>query len=233
MLGLLLMNCVIWGICRYFFLANSGAELWRNQLALAQGLLLLDTPLVVWWYTDVTAQLARTSEAQRIRTQSSELVHNRPVVVGVLKDVYGVQNVGPGLAVAVWLVAEGSDGLFDRFLLGALGPSDFRPLPPRLREHLNHGRQAFALLSEGIWTRTAQWTLTVNGVGNRHHPGIFSRFVPIADVQGDRSVDEVIQSEGQSPRAALTSIEDFEPVTAVPNAGADGASSSQTFADHD
>jgi len=202
---LLLLDCAIWAVCRFLFLDAASPDLWQDQLVLFQGLLLLDTLLVVWWYTDVTAQLAKTNESQLRQAAMAERVRNKPVAVAVLHPLasggfeYRVRNIGPGLAVGVWCITGSPDDQFERVCLGALGPGDSRALPSNLLRPLCDERtvRPFAVLAEGMWTRTAQWTLTVNLRGDNPGSDVLSHFVPIADSQMERSIDQLLLLRNQ------------------------------------
>ena len=230
---LLGVDCLIWAVCRFVFLDPASPKLWQDQIALFQGLLLLDTLVVVWWYTDVTAELAKTSQSQLHQAGLFERVRNKPVAVMVLHPLdrggfeYCVRNIGPGLAVSVWCVTVSPAGEFKRVCLGALGPGDSRVLPSDILRPLCDDTltQPFAVLAEGMWTRTAQWTLTVNLRGDNPGSDVVSHFVPIADRQVvDRSIDKLLTDEGSKIRTSLATVSANVVTGAIqPPVGADGS----------
>lgn len=132
---------------------------------------------VLWWYADTTKQLLDVSRAQ-VATSGDQLaetirasrIAHKPFVVieGIQKDHgwfhYFVRNIGPGLAVNVWLLREAPNGEPLPQSLGSLGPGDSRLLFGPLEKELcdQAGVYPIALFAEGLITRTAQWTATIN-----------------------------------------------------------------------
>jgi hypothetical protein len=164
-LGLLAANILVWTAFRFtVFQSFKPPDLWQAQMALAQGLLLVDTLLVIWWYTDRTAALCRTSQQQFGHAVGVERIRQKPFVVAnrleLQRDGYGyfIRNIGEGLAVNVWYVEEQSDGAFLKQPLGALGSDDSKRLPADVDRRLcdQDGLFPFALAAEGLITRTAQ-----------------------------------------------------------------------------
>jgi hypothetical protein len=153
---------------------------------LASGLLLFDNLCVLWWYAHSTRELVRKAESQqRIleaqlgqaqaeykESQRQLLVSQKPVVYTErVEDPdhtgrvnYFVRNAGGGPAVNVYYI-----GLFDLMFgepisLGALAAGDARLLPTRVNSFLQegHGGIKYVLLGEAHFTRTTQWTPTLN-----------------------------------------------------------------------
>jgi hypothetical protein len=88
---------------------------------------------------------------------------------------YGVRNIGPGVAVNVFHVVSkpgtqtkpNRAGIPTFQSVGALGPGALRVLPDRLEQPLRDARGhgcGLVLLAEGIATRTAKWTCTLNAL---------------------------------------------------------------------
>ena len=121
---------------------------------------------------------------------------------------YCVKNIGPGLAVSVWLVSFESSGDFRSECLGALGPGESRTLPELILRPLcdRPSAEPFALFAEALWTRTSQWTATVNVRGRPPGSDVFSQFVEIAENESVRSIDDVVNENAAKLKAALSSF---------------------------
>lgn len=212
--GLALVNAIAWGASRLFVLRSSSPSLWQDQMGLAQALLLLDTLLVIWWYTDVTATLARTAERQLAQVQNVERIRHKPFAVAALTPLtaggyeYCVRNIGPGLAVSVWYVSLRNGTSLNAECLGALGPGESRRLPEPILRPLcdRQSVEPFALFAEALWTRTSQWTATANARGIDLGSDVFSRFIEIDESHAVRSVNEVLATDGALVRAALAAV---------------------------
>jgi hypothetical protein len=179
----------------------AGTSLWSVRTGLAGVLLLFDNLLVLWWYADRTA--AQVALAQCVRREA-----NKPIVVTVRRDNadrtgyfhYYVQNIGPGVAVSVWWVdQEGPAGERRMRALGALGPGDARPLGS-LEGTLFGGRvnPGHLLAAEGLSTRTAPWTVTVNHLASDGTYEIIPSLVPLAHPELARSVMELVDGEWEA-----------------------------------
>lgn len=219
--GLLLFNILAWAGCRVLLLDPRSETLWQDQVVLIQALVLVDTLLVIWWYTDVTATLAKTSAAQVVVSETqvahaaaAERIRHKPFPVATRAPRenggydYVAKNIGSGLAVAVWYVAVGPTGEFQVVCLGALGPGESRTLPEQILRPICDAPEAqpFALFGEALWTRTSQWIATVN---SRHgDPGsdIFTRFVEIAEASSPRSLSDVLTANNLKIRETLTAV---------------------------
>jgi len=213
-LGLLVFNVAAWGTFRVTFMRSS-QTLWQDQMGLWQSLLVADTLLVIWWYTDVTANLARTADKQLFHASVSERIRHKPFAVVVRVPLtndgyeYCVRNVGPGLAVSVWWAELAPNGQVQRRCLGALGPGDSRTLPDDLLRELCDQEQSrpFALLAEGLWTRTSQWTGTVNLRGQGRGADVSSQFVAIPDREGETPIEALLHVERATISMALAQLQ--------------------------
>jgi len=216
-LGLLVANVLVWAVCRFLFLSPRGATLWQDQMSVIQALVLVDTLLVVWWYTDVTATLAKqsakqveVSEKQFGQAWAAERIRHKPFVVAVRVPVsgggyeYHIRNIGPGLAVSVWHVQD-NQGSLSSLCLGALGPGESRALPEALLRPLCDATnpQPFALFAEALWTRTAQWLATVNVRGVGSGSDVFNQFIEVKEANEVRSIADILKVESSNVRAAF------------------------------
>ena len=217
-LGLVFANLVVWAPCRVLLLDPSSGTLWQDQMSLVQALVLVDTLLVLWWYTAVTAGLAsqsakqvEVSEKQFAQAWVAERIRHKPFVVAVRVPTsnagyeYHIRNIGPGLAVSVWHVSEDPAGVLSSVCLGALGPNESRALPEPLLRPLCDAQnpRSFALFAEALWTRTSQWLATVNARGAERGSDILSRFVEIKEAPAVRSLSDVLGAEASNVRTAL------------------------------
>ena len=172
---------------------------------------MLDTLLVVWWYTDTTAALARTSAAQLRLSAGVERIRHKPFVVAVRRQLesggydYCISNIGSGLALAVWYVSETGDEP-SRRLLGALGAGNSRPFPEGILRPLcdQDDVAPFALVAEGLVTRTAQWTVTANARGRGRGSDVFNQPIPVL-IEEARPIDQLLAAEWPAMRTALRS----------------------------
>jgi hypothetical protein len=227
--GLLVVNFLAWATCRLLLLDANSPTLWQDQVGVLQALLVLDTLLVVWWYTDVTATLATTSEKQVATSERqlaqayvAERIRHKPFCVAARVPLpnsgyeYCVRNIGPGLAVSVWLVSIESSGDLRSECLGALGPGESRTLPELILRPLCDRPTAapFALFAEALWTRTSQWMATVNARGRAAGSDVFSQFIEIGETESVRSIGEVLNENSATLKAALSSFESSSPSAA-------------------
>lgn len=210
---------VVWAVVRLTVFRGFNAEdLWQAQMGLLQGLLLLDTLLVIWWYADLTASLRRASYRQLVLGQQQfrhalgvERIRHKPFVVAVrteLEDTgyaYFVRNIGPGLAANIWYVHEQPDGSCSKRPLGALGPGDSKRLPDDIDRKLcdHDGLFPFGLAAEGLVTRTAQWTATVNLRQRSRGGEIMSQVFPVTAKPHHRQIDTLLSEQWAELRRAL------------------------------
>lgn len=76
---------------------------------------------------------------------------------------YSLRNVGPGVAINIWLLARADNGSVLESA-GALGAASDRRLPPTIRVALERRTSPVVVFAEGLASRTAQWTMTINAV---------------------------------------------------------------------
>lgn len=176
--GLLVFDTVVWAISRVAYLRTFDAvDVWQAQMALAQGLLLFNTLLVVWVYTIATESQAESvrsqialSEAEHRALQLARWQENKPVVFvdqrhdpdrGPNHYRYVATNVGGGFAVNVYGVFQHSSNNNQRRTfwesLGALAPGGERVLLE------SPGREnRYVIVAEGVKTRTRRWNPTLH-----------------------------------------------------------------------
>ncbi|HEY2982428.1 MAG TPA: hypothetical protein VGJ22_14685 [Anaerolineales bacterium] len=152
----------------------------------ASGLLLFDNLCVLWWYADSTKKLVYSAEAQRRileaqlgqaqaeykESQRQVLVSQKPVVYTERVEHpdreghvnYFVRNAGGGPAVNVYYIGLFELAFGQPISLGALAAGDARPLPAAVHKILRegHGGIRYVLVAEAHYTRTTQWTPTLN-----------------------------------------------------------------------
>jgi hypothetical protein len=179
-------NVVVWLAMEFAWRTWPPSDVWAVRMYLLSGLLLLDNLGLLWWYADSTKQLVHKAEAQRAlladqvaqgyaeytESQRRLLIAQKPAVyIERVEDPdrqghvnYSVRNAGGGPAVNVYYV-----GLFDLEFgeprsLGAVAASDVRALPYLINKQLQegHGGIAYVLIAEGHYTRTTQWSPTLN-----------------------------------------------------------------------
>jgi hypothetical protein len=123
----------------------------------------------------LTAQLENAA-AQRAREEKSYIERNKPMVFSdrVLREDgvgydYMIRNVGGGFAVNVYFIAEDarafSAGELPVRALGSLAPNAEMRFPEILRQAITDSENhpvPHILLAEGPYTRTTQWTATLN-----------------------------------------------------------------------
>jgi len=216
-LALALLNWLLW---MAFELGHSHElsekDLWPLRMYLASGLLLFDNLCVLWWYAHTTQELAVAAQdeaGQRIREWRIE---NKPVVF-LDRDAtpsnasadrhvmpYVVRNVGPGIAINVYILSAQVDGRWDVDAIGALEPGACRALP----EHVDQLLEAHAgrlsgrlVVAEAMRMRTAQWMVTVNmpdNTGQVRH-GYLSESV----ADGVHTLQELLERHGPTLREKL------------------------------
>lgn len=193
--GLVVFSVILWR-----------ASVWlgaTNNTTLVQNIVLLDTLLVLWWYTHETARLAENAViTERVRQKPFAVVAREPLSGDAFE--YRIHNVGSGLAVNVWWVTQEPDGSLKPQPLGALGPNDSRRLPEALLRPLCDQRNVpgFALLAEGLFTRTSKWTATFNYRGAAPGSEVRSTFFPMQPY-GDTPIEMVLSDYGGKISTAL------------------------------
>ena len=168
----------------------SWGELWGVRMTVVTAMLLLATLVVVWRYTWHTARMVETLRGQvgaareelavskeHVKLQRGELkISHKPFVVTDLSAELGyfAHNMGPGLAVNTYMVVplDGENRAVTE--LGGLAPSQHATIDERHVRVLNEEQvRPHIIFSEGIFTRTDQWTATLNVVGDHrvvHRP---------------------------------------------------------------
>lgn len=163
---------------------------------------------VLWSYAASTRAVLESSrhQVQLGQWQAAHanrmfrISHKPFVVVERVQDSLGrgyhyyLRNIGPGLAVNVWIVEDNSDGGPRKSSLGALGPGDSRILSGELEGWLCNqpGTRPFVLLAEALVTRTAQWTATIGWRDREPGTEIQSQLVKIDVTRRARSIDQVL-----------------------------------------
>lgn len=130
---------------------------------------------VLWWYADLTRWIATTGERQFRFAYTEYRIGQKPVVFldavkrtddrGLLNVHYAVSNVGPGLAVNVYLARETADGQWDTVAMGAVEPHGTRLVLGSAGEPLENHRgamPAYIVVAEGMKSRTQRWIVTLN-----------------------------------------------------------------------
>lgn len=174
--------------------------------------------VVLWWYADTTRLLLEStrkqvavSQAQYVHALRISRIGHKPFVVveRIQREDgyfhYYVRNIGPGLAVNVWFIREAADGSYIRQSLGALGPNGSRVLFGAFEGDLcnRDGVFPFALLAEGLLSRTAQWTATVN-VRERTRGGeMLSQPLPLRQTRVARNIEKLLADEWPAIREQL------------------------------
>jgi len=146
--------------------------LWNARTGFWAGLLLLDNLCVLWWYATTThAQLALT-QAEFKESHRRLLVAQKPVVYTERAEHpehpgrvnYWIRNAGGGPAINVYYLGLFDLAFQDPIALGAVAADDARVLPAAVKTTLHNGDAGikFVLLAEAPYTRTTQWTPTLN-----------------------------------------------------------------------
>ena len=163
--------------------------------------------VVLWWYADTTRHLLEASRQQITVSERQHAVAwrthreaNKPfVVVERIEDAlrgyhYYLRNIGPGIAVNVWLVQLTPDGQLTRQPLGPMAPQASKLFSGAVEEQLcnQDGLFPFALFAEALITRTAQWNVTVNVRERRRGGEMRSAVFPIEPRDESRTIEEVL-----------------------------------------
>ena len=166
--------------------------------------------VVLWWYADTTQEQARISQSQLDVTIGAHRIAHKPfVVVERIQEGEGwhyyLRNIGPGLAVNVWLVQEQPDGRPQQQTLGSLGPNGSRLLYGPLERRLcaEDGVFPFGLFAEGLVTRTAQWTATVNVRERMRGTEMRNQPLPVRQTDEPRTIEQLLIEEWNEIRRAL------------------------------
>jgi hypothetical protein len=172
---LLASNLLVWAVVRYTFFAGlTGSELRQTNLTLAQVLLLFDTLIVVWWYTEAAwHQVDEASKQVNIGTKQVEIAlslrreANKPIVVTTREgeNEFYLQNIGPGLAINCFIVVPvgaHEPNIHEEGALAADG-SSFNSLSlEHLRMNPGGPPSNHLVIAEALYTRTQQWIVTLN-----------------------------------------------------------------------
>ena len=174
--------------------------------------------VVLWWYADTTKLLldssrdqVKTSIAQYEQTIRADRIAHKPFVIveRIEKDDgyfhYYIRNIGPGLAVNVWLVREQTDGRPSLQSLGSLAPNGSRFLYGPLEQDLRNkdGVFPFALFAEGLITLTAQWTATANVRERMHGTEMRNQLLPVREIEHARAIEQLLADDWPQIRDAL------------------------------
>ena len=154
------------------------AEVSAVRVSIITVYVLVVTLALVWRNTIVTRAIAKTAREQ-IELQRVELrIAHKPFVVTDLSSERGyfIQNLGPGLAVNTYMVVPQDDGKWMVHELGGLGPGQHARVDAVHVGIANEGpARKHVIFAEGLFTRTAQWTATLNVVGDHrvaHRPPV-------------------------------------------------------------
>ena len=130
--------------------------------------------IVLWWYAHWTYQVAATSQQQFGFHAAQVHIANKPIVfLDHERDPAHprstgrivARNVGPGIAINVYVLAHLTGDKWDCGALGAVEPGGELRIPEvidsRFDEHA--GRASGCIVAaEAIKTRTLQWIVTLN-----------------------------------------------------------------------
>ena len=122
-----------------------------------------------FWYTWIARRQTTALVAQQALAQTEHIQRNKPVVyidrVEHSHDPtnyhYVLHNVGGGFAINVYIYDE---GLSAAVAVGSLASGEQRILPADLNRQLceGHAGSRYLVLAEGPFSRTTQWTPTLN-----------------------------------------------------------------------
>jgi hypothetical protein len=113
---------------------------------------------------------AEAAETQLRRWNQDYIVRNKPVVFcdRVEQDRnhfnYVMRNVGGGFAVNVYFIDTEADPGIPPLALGSLAANAERTMPPSVNDRLVAAGNGLShiIIAEGPWSRTRQWTPTLN-----------------------------------------------------------------------
>lgn len=161
-------NVAVWAGLECAWHRRSPTDLWAVRMDLASGLVLFDNLCVLWWYAHSTWEQKAAAQAQLHFTSKDYIERNKPVVYSDLWEDperegayhYVVRNVGGGFALNVYFLEAGGFP----FTIGALAAGTERRLPAILNQELVEARggASHILVAEGPFSRTTQWTATLN-----------------------------------------------------------------------
>jgi hypothetical protein len=193
---LLVFNIVVWLIARFVFLGRFGpVDLWQAQMGLAQGLLLVNTLIIVWvstWameqQTDSVRRQLALAEGEVRAASHARWQDNKPIVftdrrddpdkgAGHYRNV--IRNVGGGFAVNVYCLTGDDLKHPNIWSLGALAAQHERVLDPESPFDEPH-----IIVAEGLHTRTRRWNPTLNTPGAAGG-FVHTLFYPAADDNAD------------------------------------------------
>jgi hypothetical protein len=169
-------------------LTDRTAPVWGVRIEALTAYVLLATLLVLWRYTIHTRRIADAASGEMAQMGDELRISHRPFVVTrrTGKFDYEARNIGPGLAVNAYIVEPAGDEAASAVPLGAFGPSaSERGL------HLGPGVKDHVLISEAPYTRTDQWTATLNVF--RDNGQVAHRPVELTVPQTPCTLEEVLQ----------------------------------------
>ena len=181
---------------------------------LLSSLLLFDTLMAVCWYAHLTRRLSESSHAQYSLAFADHQQSNKPIVFTERAENpqdgrfhYQIHNVGHGVAINVWYIDE-TGGERRLRSLGALGAGATRVLIGEVEGHFrnNPGQFRHLLAAEGIITRTAQWTVTINVRGEAAGSDMQHRLARFEPVRKERSVDKLLEDEWRNFKVQLDEV---------------------------
>jgi hypothetical protein len=133
------------------------------------------TAVIVLWYARLTSIMARAGQRQIQLAEKDYIERNKPIVFADrVADAYGgheyvMRNVGGGFAVNVFFVPSDAtpdtSGQWPVRALGSLSANSERRLPEELNRALCDSANIpvpHLLIAEGPYSRTTQWTPTLN-----------------------------------------------------------------------
>jgi hypothetical protein len=146
--------------------------LWNARTGLWAGLLLFDNLAVLWWYAYTTKQQLDHSKAAFAESQRHLLIAQKPLLyVERVEDpdrrghvTYRVRNAGAGSAVNAYYIGLAELLFSEPRAIGSVAPGDARLLPAEINRILQEGGAGikFVIVAEAHYTRTTQWTPTLN-----------------------------------------------------------------------
>jgi hypothetical protein len=211
-------------------------------MSLFSGLLLLDNPLILWWYADSTKELVRKADEQRqvmeqhlaatrsefAQAAALRLIEQKPLVFIDRREQadregyaqYVAHNVGGGFAVNVYYF---DITVLDPILIGSLAAGEERPLPANVAILLREGGSGLRhlLVAEAPYSRTTQWTPSLNfrtQEGGSHRGQVIHR---AADVTVEaphfqyQSLSDYMRPNAQQFRAQLQTLANDEVASAL------------------
>ncbi len=133
------------------------------------------TAVIALWYARLTSVIARAGQRQLQLAEKDYIERNKPVVFSDRVDDaqggyhYVMRNVGGGFAVNVFFLDPDAvpdmSGQWPVRALGSLGANSERPLPEVLNRAFCDSVNLpipHLLIAEGPYSRTTQWTPTLN-----------------------------------------------------------------------